>query len=420
MNRSPVPNRVNPIAANPQAGNGRGSDGAEPTNVLLTCAGRRNYLLDHFRQALAGDGQVFAADSDPLAPAMQEADLALVVPPVGQEGYVECLLELCERHRVRLLCSVNDLELPILAEHRARFDAIGTTTTVSSPEVIRTCADKWQTYRWLRAQGIRTPRTFRSLADAHLALALGEITFPLVVKPRWGTASIGIELPTDAEELNLAHRLLEIRLRRTIIGPMGAADPEHTVLVQERLGGGEYGMDVVNDLEGLHVCTFVRCKLAMRAGETDRAVTVADDALHTLGADLGRRLGHRGNLDCDVFVDGGRASVLELNPRFGGGYPFSHAAGADVPAALLAWARGREARAGWLSLRPGVVSSKCDHLVSTDRPAELVVAANERADRGYTTPNTSAPVNEVATEVAAPSDRHGEVRSPEQQLRGRR
>ncbi len=32
-------------------------------NVLLTCAGRRNYLVHYFREALAGRGQVYAADA---------------------------------------------------------------------------------------------------------------------------------------------------------------------------------------------------------------------------------------------------------------------------------------------------------------------------------------------------------------------
>ena len=125
-------------------------------------------------------------------------------------------------------------------------------------------------------------------------------------------------------------------------------DLERAVLIQERIGGQEYGLDVVNDLDGRHVTTFARCKLAMRAGETDRAVTVETFELDRMGAAIGERLGHAGNLDCDVFLADGRLYVLELNPRFGGGYPFSHAAGADLPAALIAWASGKAPDPRWL------------------------------------------------------------------------
>ena len=49
---------------------------------------------------------------------------------------------------------------------------------------------------------------------------------------------------------------------------------------------------------------------------------------------------------------------MELNPRFGGGYPFSHAAGANVPSALIAWRRGLAPKPEWLRVRPGVLSAK--------------------------------------------------------------
>ena len=55
-------------------------------NILLTCAGRRNYLVDYFRQALAGRGQVFASDAALSAPALQEADRAFQVPAGHRSG----------------------------------------------------------------------------------------------------------------------------------------------------------------------------------------------------------------------------------------------------------------------------------------------------------------------------------------------
>jgi len=332
-------------------------------NVLLTCAGRRNYLVEYFRRALGGRGLVLAADASPDAPALQEADRALRVPPVSAPGYVAALLDACSRYEVGLLCPLNDLEFPLLARHRERFLAVGTLPVVSSPEVIDLCFDKLATFDFLRKLGLRAPRTYATLEDAREALAREELSFPLVLKPRWGSASIGIDFPESMEELELAFRLGHARLARTALASAGAADPGRSLLVQERLGGEEYGLDVVNDLAGNHVATMVRRKLAMRAGETDRAVTVTHAPLAAVGRALGEALGHVGNLDCDVFVEGDRCFVLELNPRFGGGYPFSHSAGADLPAALLAWARGEQPRPEWLVARPDVASAKCDRLL---------------------------------------------------------
>jgi carbamoyl-phosphate synthase large subunit len=138
-------------------------------NVLLTCGGRRNYMVGYFRAALAGRGEVCVADSSGDAPALHEADRAFVVPRVDHPDYIEQLLELCRRNAVGLLLSLNDLELPLLARHRDRFRAQGTVAVVSSPEVIDICFDKWATGRFLADCGIAGPRSFLALRDAQAA-----------------------------------------------------------------------------------------------------------------------------------------------------------------------------------------------------------------------------------------------------------
>lgn len=332
-------------------------------NVLLTCAGRRNYLVGYFRSALAGRGSVLAADASARAPAMIEADRAFVVPRVTEPDYPDRLLEICAKHAVKLVVPLNDLELPVLAAQRERFAALGTRLVVSAPHVIDVCFDKWATYRFLKDRGLPGPRTFVTVAEAAAALERGELDVPLVVKPRWGSASIGILEVEAATELASAHRQIQRQLARTILAGPSRQEPERAVIVQERLTGTEHGLDVVNDLDGRYVATFARRKLAMRAGETDAAVTVESEELAGLGARIGEGLRHVGNLDGDVFLTPGGAKILELNPRFGGGYPFSHVAGADLPAALLAWAAGERPDPSWLRVKPDVLAAKCDRLV---------------------------------------------------------
>lgn len=331
-------------------------------NVLLTSAGRRNYLVEYFQEALRGRGQVFAADAKASAPALQEADGTLLVPPIGNRHYVEALLEFCVDEEIKLLVPLNDLELPYLAAARERFAAVGTTVVVSSPEVVRRCFDKWETASFLQAHGVQTPKSYLSLASAREALERGDVSFPLIIKPRWGSASIGIDFPQDEDELELGFELLLRRLGRTALSDLGH-DSEQTLLIQEFIVGEEYGLDIVNDLSGRYVTTFAKQKLGMRAGETDSALTIADEALSGLGRAIGESLGHLGCLDCDVFLGEKGPVVIELNPRFGGGYPFSHAAGANLPAALLAWARGEAPDASWLQLEPGVTASKYSRLM---------------------------------------------------------
>ena len=337
-------------------------------NVLLTCAGRRNYLVDCFRAALDGRGQVYAADSSRDAPALHEADRAFVSPPVSHPEYIKHMLGLCRENQVGLLVPLNDLELPLLARHRERFRDQGTVAVVSSSAVIDICFDKWATGHFLKCCGLAYPTTYLTLQEAQAGLDRREVALPLVIKPRWGTNSIGVMHVEHVDDLAPTYHLIKQQVGRSNLAEASAQNMERAILIQERIFGQEYGLDVLNNLNGQYVATLARCKLSMRAGETDRAVTVESNEFDRVGAVIGQQLSHEGNLDCDVFLAKDRMYVLELNPRFGGGYPFCHAAGANLPAALIAWAFGEAPDPRWLRIRPGIRAAKCDRLVVLGSP----------------------------------------------------
>lgn len=332
-------------------------------NVLLTCAGRRNYLINAFQEALQGRGHVYAADCLPDAPALQEADAGFILPSIEHPAYDDQLLQLCQQQQIGLLVPLNDLELTRLALLAESLRAGGTTAVISSPTVIDCCCDKLATDRFLRKHEIPAPRTYLALDEVAAAMERSVEPLPVIVKPRWGSGSIGIHVAATAEELRLAYHFAGIAVKNSCLARPDDSHHGPSLLIQERIAGCEYGLDVVNDLQGRYVTTFVKRKLSMRAGETDRAVTVHEPELEALGKRLGQALGHVGNLDCDVIVGTEGPRVIELNPRFGGSYPFSHLAGANLPAALLAWALGETPNPAWLRVRENVTSAKCDRLV---------------------------------------------------------
>ena len=125
------------------------------------------------------------------------------------------------------------------------------------------------------------------------------------------------------------------------------------------------------------MAVMARRKLAMRAGNTDRAITVSHPRLERIGRLTGEQLQHFGSVDCDVIVRDDECYVLDINPRLGGGYPFSHMAGANLPAALIAWARGEEPDPAWLRARPGVLVAKYDGMIAMDRTSVSVISCAE-------------------------------------------
>ena len=332
-------------------------------NVLLTCAGRRNYLVDFFKKALSGNGKVVCTDCSKTASTMAEADIALEVPRVYEPNYVDEILSICKKFDIALVVSLNDLDLPVLSKSAHKFKDIGVSLSVSDNSVIDICFDKLKTADFLASIGLKAPKTFTSISAAKCALDSGVLKFPMVVKPRWGSGSIGLEFPRDFEELELSFKLLQKKLSRTILREASQADWDNAIVIQEQLKGQEYGLDIVNDFSGKNAAVFVKRKIRMRAGETDIAESVEIPELAELGKLIATKLQHIGNLDCDIFYDGKEACVLEMNPRFGGGYPFTQCSGANIPKAYLAWAKGEAAKKDCFNFQVGKIFSKCDRLV---------------------------------------------------------
>lgn len=311
---------------------------------------------------MSSEDKIVATDMQLSAPALQVADVRIQVPAIYDSKYIDVTLCVCKEHQIDALISLNDLELPILAEQKARFEELGVTVIVSNPNVIDIAFDKYKTAQWIESIGLNAPKTYITLDSAKEALAKSEIAFPLFMKPRWGSGSIGLETIDDMEELDIYYHLLMKRIKKSILATASIGD--EYILIQEKLTGNEFGLDVMNDLEGNHVAVSVKRKLAMRAGETDKAITVDLPEVREMGAIIGRNLRHIGNLDVDIMQRAnGDYCVLELNPRFGGGYPFSYEAGVNMPKAIIQWLKGETVDPKILQPVYGKMFAKNDYLV---------------------------------------------------------
>jgi carbamoyl-phosphate synthase large subunit len=297
------------------------------------------------------------------APAMAIADKPVVVPHVYSKNYVDIIIEICKCENVNAIISLNDLELPVLAAEKSRFDDAGVKLIISDEKVIDICFDKYKTILFGKQLGIDLPETYLALNKAIEEIKIGNLRFPLVVKPRWGSASVGIEFPANFEMLELSYRLVCLKISGSILYEASKQDPDNAVLIQEKINGTEYGLDILNDFSGRCVQVYVKEKLAMRAGETDKAILRNKPDLEDLGFRIGNALGHIGNLDCDIFESDGRYYLLEMNPRFGGGYPFSHVAGANYPDAICTWIEGKDYCFDKFSRKYNQPFAKCDTLI---------------------------------------------------------
>lgn len=323
---------------------------AAELTVLFTSAGRRNQLIDCFRRDAEELGlrlRVLAADLRPeMSSACHAADTAFAVPRCTSDDYVPRLTEICRREGVQLLVPTIDPELAPLSRNRAEFAAFGTRVVVSAPEIVALAGDKQATAARLTSAGVTTPATC-ALAD-YLA-APDRLAWPVIVKPRGGSASVGIVRPKAREEL-------------------WALDPTGDLIVQELWRGTEYTVNLFFDSAGRLRSAVPHRRIEVRSGEvskgrTERVPCLLEDAQRIASAITD---GARGPLCFQAIVaDDGACGVFEINARFGGGYPLAHHAGAKFSRWLLQDAVGIENDFS-MDWREGVTMLRYDAAVFID------------------------------------------------------
>jgi len=326
-------------------------------NILLSSAGRRSYLIKYFRDALNGNGFVYASNSEYSA-ALQQADDYVITPLINDAGYIEFLLEFCRENDISVIIPLFDIDLPVLSKAKEKFRSFGIKIIVSDYKVTQICTDKWKTKDFLDKVNLSCPKTYLSINEAKKDIRESHLNFPLILKPRWGMGSIGIYVAYSVEELDVLYEKVVKDIFNSYLVYESSSDRSHCVIIQDKLDGKEYGLDVVNNLKGEYITTFVKEKIAMRSGETDMAITVNNPMLENVGRDISHYLKHIGNLDVDCIVNNNDVYILDMNCRLGGGYPFSHLAGANLPAAILEWVDGKEADEKFLNIEYGIKGVK--------------------------------------------------------------
>lgn len=287
------------------------------TNILLTSAGRRVSLVRSFAQELKArfeTASVYAAELRPhISAACHVADEFFELPRVTDEKYIDSLLSLAQRLDVGLIVPTIDTELLVLAENRERFLEFGIEALVPDLEFVQLCRDKRKIHTFFEQQGIRVPEAIDKFAPR----------FPLFVKPYDGSCSVDTFLIENSSQLSD-----EILSNERLLF-MEAVD---------RKLYEEFTIDLYYNRSGELRCVVPRKRLETRSGEVSKGLTVRNDICDFVKQTLGTIPGARGCLTLQLFRRISPTPLpepdyygIEINPRFGGGYPLSYLAGANFP-----------------------------------------------------------------------------------------
>lgn len=284
-------------------------------NILLLSAGRRVELAQAFTAEIKIRGlkaKLLATEMRPeVSAACQVVDHAVKAPRVTEPSYIDFLLTTCKEEQVGLVIPTIDTELLLLSQHREAFAAEGIYLIISDESLVRVCRDKRLTAQLFDDLNIDTPKIYER----------SKIEFPCFAKPYDGSCSIG------ATAIHTPDMLSDAML----------ADEKMMFMEMINNSHQEYTVDAYYDRKGNLRCFVPRLRIETRSGEVSKGVTRRNHVFNYLKDKLPNLQGARGCITLQLFSNSetGRFAALEINPRFGGGYPLSYSAGANYPGWLI-------------------------------------------------------------------------------------
>lgn len=323
--------------------------GADVTTVMVTAAGSAPAVavIQALREQHELPVRVVAADMDPLSAGFYLADAHILIPGARDPEFAERVLEAAVQSGAQVVFPIIDEELQPLADAAPAFEARGVDVVTNPAEVVRLAKDKWLTFQWCRERAILVPQTWLATAPPR------ELTFPVMVKPRSGRGSAGVEKVHGQQEL-------QFQLQR--VGDR---------LVQEYIDGPEFTVDILADAAGRVASAVPRERLVTKAGMCFKGRTVKRPGLLELAVQIAEALPltPRGNLQFKQSSRHGDYYLIEVNPKFGAGLPLTTAAGVNMPLLILKMLRGEAI--------PPMLGQFRDNLVMLRHWAEVFRPAGE-------------------------------------------
>ncbi len=284
-------------------------------NILFCSVGRRCELLKDFRKTLGDKVRLVVTDNSPYAPALEFADVSYQVPLIRDPAYIPMILEICRKEHIDAVTTLIDPEIAILAANREAFEALGITVLAPYKETAELCFDKYEMARYLAEKGIPTIQTYGSFAEFKTAYDEGRIGFPVFVKPRTGSGSVG------ARRVDTYEMLEEVTASDT------------SLIIQELMTGEDLDADVyVDTVSHEPAAIFSKKKISTTIGGANKTISFKDEKLFAFVRDALKAFRFNGPLDMDLFYQDGRYYLSEINPRFGGAYLHAYGSGVDFPA----------------------------------------------------------------------------------------
>lgn len=313
-------------------------------NVLILSCGTRCKLVEYFKNRENGFDKVVVTDCNELAPALYFADKYYIVSKMSEPSYFDEIHEICEKEKVDVVVPLHEEEIILISKNINWFQKKKILVAVSDYKTVELCRDKYKVYKYLNENKISAIET----KTAEQYLNEEGTDRDIFVKPRFGAGSVGT-----------------LHIKSYLFLKAFIEEYNEQYVIQPYIQGKEYGVDAYVDfITGEITAIFCKEKLRMRAGETEKSVSVRNSELEKLIRATVKKTGLRGPIDIDVLEQHGKFYILEINPRFGGGYPHAYECGINFVKMLYMNSIGKENSVVDLNYETGIVALKYSEIIT--------------------------------------------------------
>lgn len=294
-------------------------------NILMLGGARRVSIAEQ----LIRSGQRMGAEVKIISyELMREVPIAIIAEVIiglkwSDPKVVDDICRICKEKEINIVLPFVDGAIEIAARCKELLPDV--FIPVIEPGLAEKMFDKVEAAKLFRDGNFEIPLTYNAI-NAEL---------PAIAKPRHGSASRGIKIFNNMDELMHLENLQEY-------------------LVQEFIENNrEYTIDCYISQEGEILTTVPRIRLEVMGGEVTRSMTVREDELIRRSREVVEYFGFRGPVTLQFLedMDRQRFLLMEINPRLGGGVLCSIFAGAPITDYIIREAMGMKVNPAddWIS-----------------------------------------------------------------------
>lgn len=297
--------------------------GCSSTGILFLGGANRVSMARKFRDAAAMRGhdcRIYSYEMEMEVPVAIEGEIIL-----GRRwrdpAVCDDILRICRERGISIVIPFVDGAVAVAADVASR--SRGTDCPVFAPTGDSVLAelmfDKVRAAAFFEGNGLPVPST----------VDITTPTFPVIAKPRHGSASMGIEVLEDYERLCAF-------LNRT--------DADDYLFQRYIVHRTEYTVDCyVSMLDGRVIAAVPRIRDRVAGGEVTRTTVCHNDRIDALVRRTLAATGLRGAITVQIIHDrdNDQYFIMEINPRLGGGAVATVCAGVSLPGLILDEAAGR-------------------------------------------------------------------------------